>query len=230
MRSAQFLDSLNGAVRENPLAAGLIGMGLAWILLGRSGSVVRDTFRMARSAKRTIDTTLGAAADTVSGAVDQVGKAATGVSDTITEGLQATGSSISDAVEGAMKTSNHESETQSEFARHFPSLSSNRLADLMDRQPLALAAVGVAVGAAIASALPSDKHRRSPGGTAGDKVKGTLSAASGTIADKVGTVIEEATDEAVAQNLTPQAVKEAARAGAAKLKTVADAGLEALDK
>jgi hypothetical protein len=230
MRSAQFLDNLNGAVRDNPLAAGLIGMGLAWIILDRSGGVVRDTSRMARGAKRAIDTTLGAATDTVSGAVDQVGKAAAGVSDTISEGLQAAGSTIRDAVEGGWKTSGQGSDMHSEFARHFPSLSSNRLADLLNRQPLALAAVGVAVGAAIASALPPTAAEDRLMGAAGDKVKGALSDATGAVAEKAGTVIEEAADEAVAQNLTPGAVKEAARAGAAKLKTVADAGLNALEK
>jgi hypothetical protein len=229
MRSAQFLDNLNNAVRENPLAAGLIGMGVAWILLGRSTAALRETSEVARAAKRTLDTSLGAATDTVSGAVDQVSKAATDVSDTIAEGLGAAGSRISDAVKGSLKTSSHAT-TQSEFARHFPSLFSNRLSDLLDRQPLALAAVGVAVGAAIASALPSTSAEDRVIGTAGENVKEALSDAAVSVVDKVGSVIEEVTDEAVAQNLTPEALKETAKAGVAKMKIVADAGLKALKK
>jgi hypothetical protein len=67
-------------------------------------------------------------------------------------------------------------------------------------------------------------------GAAGEKVKGTLSDGAASIADRVSTVIEEAADEAVAQDLTPRVVRKAAKAGAAKLKTVADAGLQAVEK
>jgi hypothetical protein len=229
MRSTQFLDNLNGAVRENPVAAGLIGMGLVWIVLGKSGAAIRDASGLTRSAKRTIDTTVNAATGAVSGALEKAIKAASGMSDALSQSVEAAGSKIGEAVEG-LKTSSPEPETRSEFARHFPSPSSNRLADLLSRQPLALAVVGVGVGAAIASAFPSSGAETRLMGAAGEKLKETMADATSTFADKAASVIQEATDEAVAQNLTPEALKEAARAGAARLKTVVDAGLEALKK
>lgn len=36
-RAAPVVDRLNDAIRENPLAAGLIGAGLAWMLFGSRG-------------------------------------------------------------------------------------------------------------------------------------------------------------------------------------------------
>jgi hypothetical protein len=225
----QFLDNLNNAIRENPVAAGLIGVGLAWTLLSKSGAAVGDAAGVARTAKRTIDATVDVAAGAVSGAADQARQAAAGMGDALSHGVHAAAARIGDAVEG-LKTSGQQPEAQSEFNRHFPSPSSNRLADLLNRQPLAVAVVGVAVGAAIASAFPSTGAEGRLLGSAGQKLKRTMADATGPLADKVGSVIEEATDEAVAQDLTPEALKQAARAGAAKLKTVADAGLDALEK
>lgn len=136
------------------------------------------------------------------------------------------GDRIGDAVAG-LKTS--KSEAKSEFERHFPPPASGGLTDLLNRQPLALAAVGVAVGAAIASAFPSTGIEDRLMGTAGKKLKETLADATDAVAVKAGSVIEGAADEA-AQNLTPEAVKQAVRAGAAKIKTVAEAGPQLIGK
>lgn len=230
MRSVPFLDNLNDAVRDNPVAAGLIGLGLAWMVLGKSGAVVRDTSGVARAAKRTMDTAVDLArGPAASGVVDHVRKAAADVSDAVSETVQVAGSRIGDAME-RLKSSSPDPGTQSEFGRHFPLPPANRLADLLNRQPLALAAVGVAVGAAIASALPPTSVEGRLIGTAGEKLRETMADAADTVADKAVSAIEAATDEAVAQGLTPDAAKHAVQGAAAKLKTVADAGLEALEK
>jgi hypothetical protein len=221
MKSASFLDNLNTAARENPVAAGLVGMGLAWIFLGKSGAVFGEA-TVARSAKRAITKTVDTATGAVSGAVDQARQAARGVSDALSQGVEAAGDRISDTVAG-LKTSKNEA--RSEFERHFAPPTSGGLADLLDRQPLVLAAVGVAIGAAIATAFPSTDIEDRVMGTAGGKLKETLEEATVEVAVRAGSVIDAVADEAAAQNLTPEAAKQAIRAGAVKVKTVAEAGL-----
>jgi hypothetical protein len=233
MKTNEFLDNLNNAVRENPVAAGLIGMGVAWIVFGRSGSVAHQAYGALRTTRDTLSTavdgTAGAIRSTVAGTADQVSKAGAGVGDAISRGFQGAGSMMSDAVEG-LKAPGNKPKAQSEFGRHYPAPQSSRFADLLERQPLALGAVGLAVGAAIASAFPSTDAEGRLMGAAGQGLRETAADATDTLIDKAVSVIDETTKEAVAQNLTPKALKEGALAGVAKLKTVARAGLEAREK
>ncbi|QIG49222.1 hypothetical protein G5V57_16760 [Nordella sp. HKS 07] len=233
MRSEHFLDNVNEAVRDNPVAAGLIGLGLAWMLFSKSRAVVGTTSRAARASKDTLDTAVdvatGAIGSTVVGAVDQIRKATAGVSDAVSGGMKAAASTVGVAMEGsetATKTPDKRTADSGNHSRPFRS----GLADLLDRQPLALAAVAVAVGAVIASAFPSTGTEERLMGTAGEKLRETVKGAAETAGDRVATAIAEATDEAVAQDLTPDAFKKAARGNAAKLKRVAEAGLEAVKK
>ena len=52
--------------------------------------------------------------------------------------------------------------------------------------------------------------------------------ATDTMIERTGAAIDGAIDEASAQDLTPEAMKNAVRDGAERVKAVADAGLDAL--
>jgi hypothetical protein len=227
MTSTQILDNLNNAVREKPIAAALIGLGLAWVVFGRTGPLIRQSGVM-RGAMDAIDTTADVAAGAASGAFSEAQKAASGLIDALSQGVETASSKIGDAVEGLL--TQNQPKNQSEFGRHFPSPPSSRFAHLLDRQPLALAAVGMAVGAALASAFPSTGAEGRIMGSAGEKLKETVAAATDTIVERTAAAVEEAIDEAGAQNLTPGAVKDAVKEGAEKLKSVADAGLDSLKR
>jgi hypothetical protein len=226
MRPAPFLDNLNDAVRENPIAAGLIGMGIAWIIFGNSKALVRDSSGVARAAKNSIASTAGAATEaitqTMTGAAEQVRKAAAGVSDTISGSVEGVASKVSDVFEsGNPRVSN-------EFTRHFPSPSRNGLRDLLERQPLALAAIGIAVGGAIASAFPSTEAEGRLMGKTGEKMRKTVADATEAVGQRAATVVEEVKNEAAAQQLTPEAIKQTAMTNVKNLKDVAAAGLESV--
>ncbi len=233
MRSEHFLDTLNDAARANPVAAGLIGFGLAWMIFSKSGAVVRQTQSAARVTKDTLDTavdaTTGAIGSTVVGAADQVRQAAAGASDAVSEGIKAAASRVGLAAERSETKTARAEMRNADGGSHSLSHRSG-LADLLERQPLALAAVGVAVGAAIASALPSTGTEERLMGTAGEKLKETVKGAAEAAGDRMAAALGEATDEAVAQNLTADALKKATRASSAKLKRVAEAGLDAVKK
>jgi hypothetical protein len=206
---------------------------MAWIILGRSGAVAKQTSEVLRSAKvaldKAVDVTAGPIGSTLAGAISHAGTAGAGVSDAISRVVHSAGTVIGEAVEG-LNASGNKPHIQSEFTRHFPPPRSRRLVDLLDDQPLALGVLGVAVGAAIASAFSSTSAEARLMGTAAERLRETATDAAVMIADKVEFVIGEATDEALAQNLTPEALKEVVKAGAGKLKTVAHAGSNEMQK
>ena len=103
MRSSQIIENLNTAARENPIAAGLIGLGLAWVVLGRSGAAIGPR-RVARTAKRGFDAAVDAASGAVSGAASQIQETASGIKDAVSQGVEAAGASIGEAVEGLKST------------------------------------------------------------------------------------------------------------------------------
>jgi hypothetical protein len=221
MRSPRFLDNLNDAVRDNPVAAGLIGLGLAWMVLGKSTSVMRKTSAAASAAADTVEATTEAVADgvapVVTGAADHLRKAASGLGETVAGGVQNAASRIRRAV-----TPGTEDGGPPPLARGF--------VDLVERQPLALGAVGLAVGAAIASAFPSTEAEGRVIGPAGGKFRDTVADAGDILADRVGSAVGAAADEAEKQGLTPSALKETMAEGATKLRAAADAARAAVEK
>src|SRR4051812_32027040 len=63
-RAGPMVDQLNAAIRENPLAAGLIGAGVAWMLFGGSKGL-----RAAASVATNAGSSAGTAAANTGGAV-----------------------------------------------------------------------------------------------------------------------------------------------------------------
>ena len=229
MRSVLFLDNLNDAVRENPVAAGLIGMGVAWIFLGQSRTIVREMKGAVRTAKDTIDTAADTASEViepVAGFVDQVRKSTTEMSDAASDGMKAAAAKVNDEVTGGAAAGGNRSEAYDGRGHPF---SGRQIVDFLERRPLALAALGVAVGAAIATAFPRTAAEDRALGEAGESLRETARNAANTVGDRMTAAIDAATDEAVAQDLTPEAAEEAAIAGAARLKNVAKAGLSSVD-
>jgi hypothetical protein len=226
MRSAQFLDNLNHAVRENPVAAGLIGVGLAWMTFGGSRTVIRETQGAAQAAKGTVDIAsdaANAAFEPVASVADQVRRTATDMGDAVSDGMKAAASKVSDAVSVASAASIHGPDL---YSNHRHASLRRDLVDFLERQPFALAAVGVAVGAAIATAFPRSAAEDRLVGSTGEMLRERAGNAVNAISDRAAAAIDAATDEAVAQDLTPEAATEAARAGATKLKNMARAAVD----
>jgi hypothetical protein len=231
-RLNSFVDDLNGAVRENPLAASLIGAGILWIAFGNSNmnAVGRNLPRAARATSNALSDSVAAVSTKVgeglAGTTHQVREKAGAVGDLISRGAAAVGNSAQasyDALTAPMR-SEPEKRTSSEFARHFPPEQSNRLTEMLERQPLLIAAIGLGVGAAIASAFPATSVEKDWMGSASDSAKGRIKdmakESAHFVADRVATVAEEMTDEAIAQNLTPSTIKAEAQAVAGKVKNI----------
>ena len=209
-----FFDSLLAAARDNPLSAALIGGGALWLLVGdeklkgaaRSAAtvasdVVDSSANNLRAAASSLQRTAapptapefdhevsdaagmahaaaGAAAGSVSAATDSV-------RDRFDEG-------VAYAREQFAKMGNP-LPTEDTLAK-----AQSSLGDIMQRQPLVIGAVGLAIGAAIAGALRTSQIEDEYIGGVSDQVKDDLSrrgsAASRALREAADTLMAEASD------------------------------------
>jgi hypothetical protein len=228
-KTSGFVRELGEAARQNPLSAALIGMGVLWFFTGgrmeRAGDFVRrsgfdqipdaadDAFEAARSSFR-------------SGA-DAVGERVGAVKDALRDGGAG-------AVDSARRLGRNYADTASEYVSSMPGKSAemfgtlhSNLADVFRAQPLALGAVGLAIGAGIAAALPSSELEAAYLGETSDTVKGNaaeFASEQATRATKVaGNVMDAVTEEARRQRLTVEDAKSAVGNFSAKVGRVVDA-------
>ena len=232
---SSFVDGLTAAVRENPLAAALIGGGALWLLIGNdklknaassltaaaapladagmrgqraaaskfedSYNSVRDrTSRMQDEASRgfgeTVRNARSAASDVMSDVADTM-------SDRFDEGV--TGArEVWERLGGAVPKRETLAQAQSS------------LSDLLERQPLVLGAVGLAIGATVAGALAKSSLEDGWVGDLSDSLKADLSTRAGAVSQSV----REASDTLKA---------EFEDAGAEYVDRVKQAGRDAMD-
>ena len=222
---SRFLRDLGDAANRNPLSAALIGTGVLWLLASRGGagtarSVLHRTSDMATDA-------LGNASSSLRSASDAAGSRLASA----TESVRSRGA---DALDQTSDFSRRQAETLSERARSISDQGAETLQDLgsslteiFRRQPLALGAIGIAIGAAIAAGLPLSEAETEILGETSEAIKQKAQALVGeqkTRARKLaGQVADVAVEEARKQGLTPEAAKSKASEITAKLGRVADA-------
>jgi hypothetical protein len=230
-----FIDGLTAAARDNPLAAALIGGGALWLLFGSdklknaAGSVTSAAAPLAdlgaraqRSAASSWDDTYGSMRTRASNMQDEASRG-------INETVRNAGTAASDAMSGAAETISERLDEGIAGAREMfdrvgqalPRKETLRqaqssLSDLLERQPLVLGAVGLAIGATVAGALAKSSLEDEWVGELSDSLKADLNARTGAVSQSV----REASD-------TLQA--ELADAGADVADRVQRAGRDALD-
>jgi hypothetical protein len=230
-----FIDGLTAAARENPLAAALIGGGALWLLIGSdklknaAGSATSAAAPLAdlgaraqRSAASSWDDTYGSMRTRASNMQDEASR---GINETVRDARTA----ASDAMSGAAETIGERfdegiADAREMFDRVGQALprketlrqAQSSLSDLLERQPLVLGAVGLAIGATVAGALAKSRLEDKWVGELSDSVKTDLNARAGAVSQSV----REASD-------TLQA--ELGDAGAEIADRVQQAGRDALD-
>jgi len=248
--SGDFVNALQDAVRENPISAALIGMGVLWMFMGGSntslfgGGSRKSIFRTAvqgaeemggavrDSAARV--TAANAAAETGSQVAGGVRRAAAGVGETasraageaadaVASAYDTTAGAASRAAAGLSKATTTAAHAMQETGTRWSSTVQQNIADLFERQPLLLGAVGIGIGAGIAASIPTLQAEREIMGGASDFVRETVTEKAASVKEMAGAVLHEAK----AQGLTPQAAGEAVRTVAGKVGAAAQAGTSA---
>ena len=231
--TSDFVGGLQNAIQKNPVSAALIGMGVLWMFTGgrnitaaaalfpaaakataagaasglqRSAEIAGD----AGDALRSFGSSVVDGVRDLSGAATSAGETATKAYDAVKDAAAGPASRVTASVKGT---------------DGFTGTLQQNLTDAFERQPLLLGAIGLAIGAGMAAAVPRTQMETEMVGDAADRVKAHAAELASTTADKVTETAERTLEavkqEAAAQGLTPQAARAGAAAVGAKLKTVA---------
>ncbi|WFU19746.1 hypothetical protein [Bradyrhizobium sp. CB3481] len=230
-----FIDGLSTAVRENPLAAALIGGGALWLLIGSdrlknaAGSVKSAAAPLAdlgartgRSAASSWEDTYGSMRDHASrmqddasrGLNETMRRARTTASGTMSGAAETMSERFDDGVAGAREMFDRLGRALPRKETFMQAQSS--LSDLLERQPLVLGAVGLAIGATVAGAMARSRIEDEWAGNLSDDLKADLNKRAGAVTQSV----REGADTLKA---------ELADAGAEYADRVKQAGQDALD-
>jgi hypothetical protein len=234
-----FAATLQDAVRQNPVSAALIGMGVLWMFTG--GAKLTTAAAVLGPAARATATGIGAGLQASTDAASAVGgsaiSAGTRIADSVRETVTDAAEIVSDkaaslvdsaksSASGAVSQARSAVDRQDTFAGVGGALQEN-LAATFERQPLLLGAIGLAIGAGMAAAVPSTQMEADLAGDAAEEVMSTVQEMASEAADTATAVAERTLnavkDEAAAQGLTTQAAKDAVADVGGKLKTVAGA-------
>jgi hypothetical protein len=230
-----FLDGLSAAARENPLAAALIGGGALWLLIGSdklknaAGSITSATAPIADLGARAQTSAFSSWEDSYGSMRNRASRMQDEASHTVNETVSKARTAASDAMSGAAETMSERfdegvagaREMFDRVGRALPRKETLRqaqssLSDLLERQPLVLGAVGLAIGATVAGALAKSSLEDEWVGDLSDGLKADLKERAGAVSQSV----REASDTLKA---------EFADAGAEYADRVQQAGRDALD-
>jgi hypothetical protein len=197
---ASFFQDLRDSAARNPVSAALIGMGILWMLTGAKSPAGAGT--AIRSA----------GLDRIPEALQNVGS-----------GLRESAGSVRDAAAATLDTARERGastiDNVADYGRAMPGpgavfdTARDNLAELFRAQPLVLGAVGLAIGAGMAAALPKTDLEDAYLGEVSQTVKAQAAEIAGRQVENVttvaGDVVEAATAEARKQGLTPDGAKAA---------------------
>jgi hypothetical protein len=238
---SDFLTSLQNAVRENPVSAALIGMGVFWMFMGGSGvslfggggrksmfgTTVQGAGQFAGAARnfgmsigdnvnQARQATMQPAWQAGSAAAGAMGDAASGTAaratDAAVSGYQA-GAEMASRTAAAMTNATAAAGSAlQETAAKWSTGVQGTLSNVFERQPLLLGAVGLAIGAVIAASLPTSEAEKQMMGEASDRLRDKVSEKTSEIAGQMKQMADAALDEAKAQGITPEKVGETLQA------------------
>jgi hypothetical protein len=191
-RNSDFMSGLTEAARANPVAAALIGGGALWLLIGNQrlkdmASAVAGTARPPADIDvpdvRTKAASLSERASDASDAIAETGRSA---GQTIRDGA---GSALSTVKDGIADTVGHAGDAIRAVPNPIPALAESygqaqsALSDLLERQPLVLGAVGLAIGAAVAGAVPITSPENEWAGPTSDEVKSEIMSRASAVSE-----------------------------------------------
>ena len=237
--AGDFVSGLQDAVRQNPVSAALVGMGLLWMFTGGNRLSTAAAFfpAVAKGAAAGAADGLLRPAGVVSAAgegVKSLGERfVDGVRDTLSEATAATGDAATRSVEGvksvAAQSAAQLRSTTAEIgaADYGVGQLQQNLKQTFERQPLLLGAIGLAIGAGMASAFAATQFEKDAVGETAERVTDQLKEMATTQVDRATAAaertVEAIKDEAQAQGLTAAAAREGAAAIGKKVKAVAAA-------
>jgi len=220
-----FFDDLQSAVQANPVPAALIGMGALWMLMG-GGRTTAAAAMISGGASRAADT-LAPVTNAVASGAGKIGeglaslasRASDAVGDTLASTQDAVASAADQLTSSAAEVPGSMRKNTDSMAKSTSALAGSvqsNLAETFERQPLLVGLVGIAVGAAIATAFPKtqieEEYVGETAAKAKEKVQSLVEQQSESLQKTASRTLEAVKDEAAVQGLTPDALKQGAAA------------------
>jgi hypothetical protein len=234
-RAGPVIDRLNAAIRENPLAAGLIGAGVAWMLFGgaKGFGAARGAAGKAGSAAVAAGSAVAtgltkAASAAASGLKDSASQIAGSVASIVPDLSVPDTGGLSDTAAGARSAIGDRLDSAAATGREYGAAIQSRLSESLERQPLLLGAIGLAIGAGIASTFATTAVESELMGEQGTAAREKLQNLADDVKGRATEVVADVKDEAARQGLTTAAAKSAAADIGEKIKTVAGAGRDSV--
>jgi hypothetical protein len=238
-RAGPIVDRVNAAIRDNPLAAGLIGAGIAWMLMGgaKGFSVMAGA---AKGAAGMAGSAAASASNAVASGVAQAGSAtAARLKSTASDVAGSVASLVPDisapdpdkafeAVADAGAAVGGRINSAAAAGKEYGAAIQSRLSESLEQQPLLLGAIGLAIGAGIASTFATTAVESELMGEQGAAAREKLTGLTGEVKNRASEIASDLKDEANRQGLTSDAAKSAAVIIGEKVKTVAAAGRDSL--
>jgi hypothetical protein len=232
------VDRANDAIRDNPLAAGLIGLGIAWMIFGGAkgfGTVGALAKAAATKAASAAAHTGNAALKAGSSASSAVKDGASGVVDSVASivpDLTEPGAETVGDVAGLTGSATAERlSSAAASGREFGASIQSRLSEGFERQPLLLGVVGLAIGAGIASTFATTAVESKWLGTEkGMRVRESLEGVADEAKSRARRVFSDVREEVERQGLTAEAAKEATKSVVGKAKAIAGTTRESVTK
>lgn len=178
---AAALSNMKGQIRDNPLAVTMVGAGLAWLMLGQGASItsegktslVKAPYKSVSEAPDfTAGGDWGSRADdqpdekgVVGNMLSETAESVASVAGRATSAVQSGAGAVGERIRGTA------GETRAAAADATQRASAAAL-ELFQREPLAIAALGLAVGTAIGAMLPHTDLEDEQIGRYRDKVRG----------------------------------------------------------
>ncbi|HEY0441921.1 MAG TPA: hypothetical protein VGD36_17790, partial [Xanthobacteraceae bacterium] len=220
------MDEATGAVRETTDALKYKARDAASAVQQTVGSAAQQAAEAASRARSTLSAGAESVTSTASQAVAGAADTARRLASTATSALTDTTSAVTDAVSSGYRSSLEASAHAAEQATQAARRAQTNIIDVMERHPLVVGGIGLAIGAIIAAALPATRaENRFLGDTADelkDRARGLASEGYENAKSTAGQLYEETIRKAQQQGLSPDGLREAAQGIGEKLKTVAD--------
>jgi hypothetical protein len=247
-----FLGNLTQAMRDSPISTALIGMGALWLiaggartsLLGIGGKSIfgsrqigdLETLNAANRMREPVSTGVAAEAENAASRVGDLARGATSalvdVGSSVQRKTSAAASQVVDSLNStydavargpaAISTGLAASSQAIQSAKYPLSRLQHSIGESFDHQPLLLGAVGLAIGAGIAAALPVTEVENQLMGDASETVRSHAQEILDEKSRQGGAAVRDAVDA------VPKAAGQAMRGVTDKLARVADAGRKEL--
>ena len=217
--------SLFGPEREQTLSHTAAGMSeAAHGTAQRRGSSLTRTAGRAAEALSDLGARAGEMTRTAASAVGDLA-ASTGaqITDAASSAYQGTGSAAAQAVQTVSKSATTASQAAQRAGAEWGRTAQQSMAELFERQPLVLGAVGLAIGAGLAASLPLSETENRLMGDASDSLKERAQDLLSDKAEQVKSLAQRTLQETQAQGLTPRAAGDALRGLTDKVVGVAEA-------